>query len=109
MMNRGTQLFLIGLDGQPIGPFGWPLIREWASLSLLNPSAVVFVEGGADWEPLANHPELLTTDEAGKGCVRQWLESHPRRGQPATDEEMRHLETLGCPVDLSSGDSAMSR
>jgi hypothetical protein len=108
-MNLGTKLFLIDFDGQTTGPFGWTIVREWAALSLLQPSSFVLIEGGEDWAPLSDYPELSAgpNGETGFGCVRQWLESHPRRDQEPTDEQRLHLEKLRCPVDITSADAAI--
>jgi TM2 domain-containing membrane protein YozV len=52
---------LIGADGRQYGPVTVEQLRQWVAEGRANAQTLVQPEGGADWKPLANFPELVAT------------------------------------------------
>jgi TM2 domain-containing membrane protein YozV len=49
---------IIGTDGRPYGPVDAEQIRRWAAENRVNAQTPAQIEGGTEWKPLMEIPEL---------------------------------------------------
>ena len=64
MSSKKTSTLWIKADGEPWGPFGWKLLREWFALKLLPPETEIAEEEDGPWQQAQSIAKLWSGTRA---------------------------------------------